>query len=85
MEQFSFYPLFSVIGAVSSRWTYYKQYGLCVSTLVAYIQLSPTLSMPISGALCESSIGWPGVFYGHAIVCAVFFTAFALLYRNTPG
>uniref|UniRef100_A0AC35FLY3 Uncharacterized protein n=1 Tax=Panagrolaimus sp. PS1159 TaxID=55785 RepID=A0AC35FLY3_9BILA len=37
-----------------------------------------------TSALCESSLGWPSVFYGHAIICAIFFVAFALLYRNTP-
>lgn len=28
------------------KWTYYKQNGLFVSVLVAYVQLSPVITMP---------------------------------------
>uniref|UniRef100_A0A914EMZ1 Major facilitator superfamily (MFS) profile domain-containing protein n=1 Tax=Acrobeloides nanus TaxID=290746 RepID=A0A914EMZ1_9BILA len=76
---------FPTIGMFNSKWTYFKQNGLFVSTLVAFIQLSPTLTNPISGALCTSSLGWKSVFYGHAIVTLVLFTLFVFLYRNTPA
>lgn len=38
-----------------------------------------------SGILCESSFGWPGVYYFHAIVTLVLFTLFFLCYRNDPN
>ena len=44
--------------------------------MVAYVQLSPAISMPVSGALCESDLSWPSVFYGHALVTSVLFFIF---------
>ncbi|KAE9552531.1 hypothetical protein FO519_004273 [Halicephalobus sp. NKZ332] len=76
LQGFAFSANFPVIGSFTSKWAYHKQSGLIVSTLVAYIQLSPTLSDPISGALCESDLGWQSVFYGHALVCAFLFSLF---------
>lgn len=85
LQGLAFSANFPVIGAFTNKWAYHKQSGLIVSTLVAYIQLSPTLSDPISGALCESHLGWQSVFYSHAFVCAFLFTLFGIVYRNTPG
>uniref|UniRef100_A0A7E4VNS6 MFS domain-containing protein n=1 Tax=Panagrellus redivivus TaxID=6233 RepID=A0A7E4VNS6_PANRE len=76
---------FPMIGVFASRWSYYKQNGLAVSSLVAFVQLSPTISDPISGALCKGSLGWTSVLYGHAIVGCVLFILWGITYRNTPG
>ncbi|MCP9265726.1 Sialin [Dirofilaria immitis] len=51
LQGISFAISFPVIGAFTSQWTYYKQNGLFVSILVAYLQLSPALTLPLSGAL----------------------------------
>ncbi|CAD5220586.1 unnamed protein product [Bursaphelenchus okinawaensis] len=75
---------FPVIGAFTFKWTYYKQNGLFVSVLVAYVQLSPALTMPISGALCTSPWKWPSVFYFHAIFSTFMFILFGTFYRNSP-
>lgn len=40
--------------------------------------------MPISGALCESSMKWPSVFYFHAGASVLLFTCFSIFYRNSP-
>ncbi|KAI6203833.1 hypothetical protein M3Y94_00602400 [Aphelenchoides besseyi] len=76
---------FPVIGAFTSKWTYYKQNGLFVSVLVAYVQFAPSLTMPISGQLCESSWGWPSVFYCHGALSICLFLIFGIFYRNSPG
>uniref|UniRef100_A0AC34RRW3 Major facilitator superfamily (MFS) profile domain-containing protein n=1 Tax=Panagrolaimus sp. JU765 TaxID=591449 RepID=A0AC34RRW3_9BILA len=85
LQGIAFSANFPVIGAFTSKWAYYKQSGFVVSTLVAYVQLSPTLSDPISGALCDSDLGWESVFYGHALVCLFLFLLFGIIYRNSPG
>lgn len=85
LQGVAFAANFPVIGAFTSKWTYYKQNGLFVSVLVANVQLSPAISMPISGSLCASSLGWPSVFYAHGIASLVLFTLFAIFYRNSPG
>uniref|UniRef100_A0A7E5A1A0 MFS domain-containing protein n=1 Tax=Panagrellus redivivus TaxID=6233 RepID=A0A7E5A1A0_PANRE len=76
---------FPLIGVFASRWSYYKQNGLAVSSLVAFVQLSPTLSDPISGALCQGNLGWTSILYGHAIVGFVIFLVWGAVYRNTPA
>uniref|UniRef100_A0A7E5A090 MFS domain-containing protein n=1 Tax=Panagrellus redivivus TaxID=6233 RepID=A0A7E5A090_PANRE len=85
LQGLAFAANFPVIGAFASKWTYYKQNGLFVSVLVAYVQLSPALSMPTSGAICASAFGWPAVFYAHGIVATILFITFGALYRNSPG
>lgn len=52
MQGIAFAANFPVIGSFTSKWTYYKQNGLFVSVLVAYVQLSPAITMPISGFFC---------------------------------
>jgi ACS family sodium-dependent inorganic phosphate cotransporter-like MFS transporter 5 len=56
-----------------------------VSTLVAYVQLSPAITMPVSGMLCESAWSWPSVFYAHGGACIVLFSLFGIFYRNNPN
>uniref|UniRef100_A0AC34F5G9 Major facilitator superfamily (MFS) profile domain-containing protein n=1 Tax=Panagrolaimus sp. ES5 TaxID=591445 RepID=A0AC34F5G9_9BILA len=85
LQGLAFAANFPVIGAFTSKWTYYKQNGLFVSVLVANVQLSPAISMPVSGAICSSSFGWPYVFYVHGAASVVLFILFAIFYRNSPG
>ncbi|KAI1712510.1 major facilitator superfamily domain-containing protein [Ditylenchus destructor] len=66
----------ATFGHFVTYWTYHKQYAFFTATLCVYVQL---------GILCESSIGWPGVYYFHAIVAAVLFTTFFFCYRNDPN
>uniref|UniRef100_A0A0N5AGE1 MFS domain-containing protein n=1 Tax=Syphacia muris TaxID=451379 RepID=A0A0N5AGE1_9BILA len=83
VQGIAFAANFPVIGGFCSRWAYYKQNGLFVSVLVAYVQLSPALTMPVSGLLCGRT-GWPSVFYVHGTFCLVLFFIYGLLYRNNP-
>lgn len=85
LQGVAFSANFPAIGAFTSKWTYYKQNGLFVSALVAYVQFAPAVTMPVSGALCATSWGWPSVFYVHGAYSVVLFTLFAIFYRNNPG
>ncbi|KHN83645.1 Sialin [Toxocara canis] len=85
LQGMAFASNFMVIGAFGDRWTYYKQNGLFISLVVSYVQVAPTLSNPISGALCSSSLGWPSIFYAHGIFTVVLFIVFLLFYRNTAS
>ncbi|KAI6206890.1 hypothetical protein M3Y94_00966000 [Aphelenchoides besseyi] len=84
LQGLAFSTNFPVIGAFTSRWACHRNNGLFVSTLVAYVQLSPTLTNPISGALCTSTFHWPSVFYFHGAFAIVVFVLFGLFYRNNP-
>ncbi|KAL3084959.1 hypothetical protein niasHS_010028 [Heterodera schachtii] len=84
LQGVTFSCTFPVIGAFTSKWTYYKQNGLFVSVLVAYVQFAPAVTLPISGALCEL-FGWPSVFFAHGSASCVLFTVFAIFFRNSPN
>ncbi|PAV62930.1 hypothetical protein WR25_03846 [Diploscapter pachys] len=75
---------FPVIGAFTANWAYFKQSGLFVAALVAYVQLSPAITMPVSGALCEAW-RWPSIFYCHGAVTLFLFVFYGLFYRNNPS
>uniref|UniRef100_A0A8R1DNQ7 MFS domain-containing protein n=2 Tax=Caenorhabditis japonica TaxID=281687 RepID=A0A8R1DNQ7_CAEJA len=83
LQGFAFAANFPVIGSFCAKWSYFKQNGLFVSSLVAYVQLSPAITMPASGALC-SAFKWPSIFYAHGAVSLVLFVTYALFYRNSP-
>ncbi|GMR39631.1 hypothetical protein PMAYCL1PPCAC_09826, partial [Pristionchus mayeri] len=83
LQGMSFAGNFTVIGAFCSRWTYFKQTGLFVAILVSYVQLSPAITMPVSGALC-SALSWSSVFYAHGITTMALFIVYGLFYRNSP-
>uniref|UniRef100_A0A1I8AIQ3 MFS domain-containing protein n=1 Tax=Steinernema glaseri TaxID=37863 RepID=A0A1I8AIQ3_9BILA len=83
LQGVAFAANFPVIGSFASKWTYYKQNGLFVSCLVAYVQLSPAITMPASGGLC-TAFGWPSVFYAHGVFSLVLFVTYAVFYRNNP-
>uniref|UniRef100_A0A1I7XQS9 MFS domain-containing protein n=1 Tax=Heterorhabditis bacteriophora TaxID=37862 RepID=A0A1I7XQS9_HETBA len=84
LQGFAFAANFPVIGSFCAKWTYFKQNGLFVSVLVAYVQLSPACTMPASGALC-SAFRWPSIFYAHGAVSLFLFITYGLFYRNSPG
>ncbi|CAA93878.1 Major facilitator superfamily (MFS) profile domain-containing protein [Caenorhabditis elegans] len=83
LQGFAFAANFPVIGSFCAKWSYFKQNGLFVSSLVAYVQLSPAITMPASGALC-SAFKWPSIFYAHGAVSLLLFVTYALFYRNSP-
>uniref|UniRef100_A0A915B003 Major facilitator superfamily (MFS) profile domain-containing protein n=1 Tax=Parascaris univalens TaxID=6257 RepID=A0A915B003_PARUN len=83
LQGIAFAANFPVIGSFCSRWAYYKQNGMFVSCLVAYLQLSPAVTMPVSGVLCEYS-GWQSVFYVHGGASFILFITYGLFYRNNP-
>ncbi|EYB84484.1 hypothetical protein Y032_0315g2263 [Ancylostoma ceylanicum] len=84
LQGFAFAANFPVIGSFCAKWTYFKQNGLFVSALVAYVQLAPALTMPASGALCHA-FRWPSIFYAHGAVSLFLFITYGLFYRNSPG
>ncbi|CAJ0963655.1 unnamed protein product, partial [Mesorhabditis belari] len=84
LQGIAFAANFPVIGAFCAKWTYYKQNGLFVSALVAYVQLSPAFTNPASGALCNA-FRWPSIFYAHGTVSLILFITYGLFYRNNPN
>ncbi|VDO10802.1 unnamed protein product, partial [Brugia timori] len=47
--------------------------------------LGPVITMPMSGFLCSTSLGWPSVFYVHATITLIFLVIWWILYRDQPS
>lgn len=74
-----------VMGSITSHWSTLKQNGIFIAILSSFLQIAPIFTMPISGELCISRVGWPAVYYLHGMVSLVLFTVFLLYHRNTPN
>uniref|UniRef100_A0A914WID2 Major facilitator superfamily (MFS) profile domain-containing protein n=1 Tax=Plectus sambesii TaxID=2011161 RepID=A0A914WID2_9BILA len=72
-----------VVGGVTAKWATLKQNALFLSILTSFLQLAPSVTNPLSGALC-TSLGWRSVYYFHGGACFVLFAIFAAFYQNTP-
>uniref|UniRef100_A0A1I7YSW2 MFS domain-containing protein n=1 Tax=Steinernema glaseri TaxID=37863 RepID=A0A1I7YSW2_9BILA len=75
---------YPAMGSFTSHWSTLKQAGLFVVIQNACVQLGPLFTMPVSGFLCESSLGWQSVFYVHAVGTLVSFGVFWIFYRDSP-
>ena len=75
---------FSSIGYITSAWAPLTASGLFLSWLTTYVQLAPLITMPVAGFFCESSVGWPGVYYVMGGLTLVFCGLFYLVYRDSP-
>ncbi|GMR55601.1 hypothetical protein PMAYCL1PPCAC_25796, partial [Pristionchus mayeri] len=76
--------IFQVIGLITAEWAALGEHGLFLAFLTGCKQLSNIFTMPVSGTICSTSLGWPWVFYVHAIVSTVLFALWLLIYRNSP-
>ncbi|EFO17360.2 hypothetical protein LOAG_11139 [Loa loa] len=72
------------IGSVISTWAKHSENGLFTGALTSFIQLGPVITMPMSGFLCSTSLGWPSVFHVHAIITLIFLVIWWILYRDQP-
>uniref|UniRef100_A0A1I8EYL0 MFS domain-containing protein n=1 Tax=Wuchereria bancrofti TaxID=6293 RepID=A0A1I8EYL0_WUCBA len=75
---------FAAIGVITVRWASLKQSGVFIAVLTSFNSLSTLITNPISGLLCESSLGWPAVYYIHAAFGIFIFTVWILFYRDQP-
>uniref|UniRef100_A0AC34Q9T3 Major facilitator superfamily (MFS) profile domain-containing protein n=2 Tax=Panagrolaimus sp. JU765 TaxID=591449 RepID=A0AC34Q9T3_9BILA len=75
---------FSSIGYITSAWAPIASSGLFLSWLTCYTQLAPLIVMPTAGMFCESSFGWPGVYYLQGALTLIFFALFYFIYRDSP-
>uniref|UniRef100_F1L849 Transporter n=1 Tax=Ascaris suum TaxID=6253 RepID=F1L849_ASCSU len=85
VQGLSFGADFAAIGLVTVRWASLKQHGLFVALLTSFSQISVIITMPLSGELCESSLGWPSVYYIHAFMSGFFFVMWFICYRDDPS
>uniref|UniRef100_A0A7E4VHD4 MFS domain-containing protein n=1 Tax=Panagrellus redivivus TaxID=6233 RepID=A0A7E4VHD4_PANRE len=75
---------FAVIGHIVIRWATLTEVGIFLGLLTSFTSLSSVATNPISGVLCESSHGWPLVYYTHGVACLILFGLWGLFYSDHP-
>lgn len=75
---------FTLIGIVTRQWSMQVQSAFYIAVLTTFFQIGPIFTMPVAGALCTSSLGWPAVYYIHAVVTFGLFVLFYFFYRENP-
>ncbi|CAI2346295.1 unnamed protein product [Caenorhabditis sp. 36 PRJEB53466] len=84
--------LFSSIGSISEGWSPISEISTYIAFLSAGFQLSNIITMPLSGILCESDLGWRSIYYIYGstalLVTFIFFGFFrdsAEVHRNVSA
>uniref|UniRef100_A0A7E4W9P6 MFS domain-containing protein n=1 Tax=Panagrellus redivivus TaxID=6233 RepID=A0A7E4W9P6_PANRE len=85
LEGFAMATSFPALGAIVAEWATIKSNGLFLAILSIHLQLGSIFTMPISGKFCDSSYGWPAVYYLQGFLTLLCFVVFASFYRDSPG
>ncbi|CAD5207078.1 unnamed protein product [Bursaphelenchus okinawaensis] len=74
-----------VMGAIVAEWSSLAQSGMAVALLSCHLQLGAVVTMPLSGTLCESAVGWQGAFYVQGVATVLVVALFYWFYRDTAA
>ncbi|ULU04922.1 hypothetical protein L5515_013717 [Caenorhabditis briggsae] len=75
--------LFSSIGSISEGWSPIAEISTYIAFLSAGFQLSNIITMPLSGVLCESELGWRSIYYIFGGVACAVTAGFYAFFRDT--
>ncbi|KAL3092041.1 hypothetical protein niasHS_005991 [Heterodera schachtii] len=76
---------FAAIGFVCHRWATLRQHGFFLACMTNFTSIAVTLTNPMAAFISSSpALGWPWVYYVHAIVTPVLFGVWLYLYTDNP-
>ncbi|VBB34553.1 unnamed protein product [Acanthocheilonema viteae] len=84
LEGFAYASAYPVVGTITSQWSLLADSGMYMSLILCHFQIGPLFTMPISGALCVSSFGWPATYYIHGVLTLLIMLGFYIIYRDSP-
>ncbi|CAO4378002.1 unnamed protein product [Caenorhabditis nigoni] len=76
--------VFTVLGSVPIAWAPNNESSTFLAVLSCAFQMSNVICMPISGFLCESSLGWRSIYYLFGIITTMCFLIFYFSYTDSP-
>uniref|UniRef100_A0A8R1HG78 MFS domain-containing protein n=2 Tax=Caenorhabditis japonica TaxID=281687 RepID=A0A8R1HG78_CAEJA len=76
--------VFTVLGSVPVAWAPKNESSTFLAVLSCAFQTSNVICMPISGILCESSLGWRSIYYVFGVFTIIFFILFYFFYTDSP-
>uniref|UniRef100_A0A1I7X6P2 Multidrug resistance protein 1 n=1 Tax=Heterorhabditis bacteriophora TaxID=37862 RepID=A0A1I7X6P2_HETBA len=75
---------FAAIGILCVRWAPIDQTGLFISVLTSFTPISTMVTNPLTGWLCENSLGWRSSYYIHATFGFIVFSLWLYFYNDDP-
>nr|CAD2172139.1 unnamed protein product [Meloidogyne enterolobii] len=85
LQGFAYGANFAAIGFVCHRWATLKQHGFFLACMTTFTSLSVTLTNPVAAFISSvPSLGWPWVYYVHALVSPILFGFWLFLYTDHP-
>ncbi|CAI2352780.1 unnamed protein product [Caenorhabditis sp. 36 PRJEB53466] len=76
--------MFTTVGVVPGVWARGSEANSFMAVLSCALQLSNIICMPVSGILCESSLGWRSIYYLFGAVTFVVYILFWTTYSDDP-
>jgi len=84
LQGFATSTSYVAMGEISAQWSPMNDLGMYLCFISCHFQLAPIMAMPLAGSLCESSMGWPAVYYILGSMSLITFTVFYWFYRDSP-
>ncbi|KAI6220254.1 MFS domain-containing protein [Aphelenchoides besseyi] len=84
IQGMSYAAIYPAIAILSSSWASLKQCGLFICVYICYTPLSSGLTNGLGGIMCNSSFGWPLVYFSHAAVGVVIFLLWMFFFNDHP-
>ncbi|CAK5090866.1 unnamed protein product [Meloidogyne enterolobii] len=85
LQGFAYGANFAAIGFVCHRWATLQQHGFFLACMTTFTSLSVTLTNPVAAFISSvPSLGWPWVYYVHALVSPILFGFWLFLYTDHP-
>ncbi|EFO97853.1 hypothetical protein CRE_15892 [Caenorhabditis remanei] len=93
--------ILTVLGVIPTSWSPKSEYSTYLAILSCAwqvssrahmphqlfqsFQFSNVIFMPISGILCDSSLGWRSIYYAFGVLTGFFYFVFYMFYTDIPG